>query len=66
MELAERHRVDEEKRFVEDESAHRQHLIVRKDYYDQQAHDLKIKKQNHDEEIQRRTHHVKSESNRIV
>lgn len=35
MELAEKHRIEEDKRFAEDESAHKQHLIVRKDYYDQ-------------------------------
>lgn len=44
MEQAQRVRNDEEKRLAEDEVANKQHKIVRKDYYDQQAHDLKVKK----------------------
>jgi hypothetical protein len=35
MEQAQKHRNDEEKRLAEDEVAHKQHKIVRKEYYDQ-------------------------------
>ena len=44
MEQSERQRNDEERRFSEDEVAYKQHKIIRKEYYDQQAHELKIKK----------------------
>jgi hypothetical protein len=65
MEQAEKHRLDEERRFSEDEVAYKQHKIIRKEYYDKQAHELKVKKQNNDDDIHKRTNWVKSETNRI-